>query len=92
MTYEPNVPHAMYHVSVFVIDCPRSVSCLESTTNPIYIDPYTVKPVCNDHLYNKIYYLWFFQQCVLMKTEGTNLLLLTISAFWRAPEGREVSQ
>ena len=19
----------------------------------------TVKPVCNDHLYNKIYYLWF---------------------------------
>ena len=22
---------------------------------------YTVKPVCNDHLYNKIYYLWFIQ-------------------------------
>ena len=43
---------------------------------------YTVKPVCNDHLYNKIYYLLFIQQCVLMKTEGTNLLLLTISAFW----------
>ena len=21
----------------------------------------TVKPVCNDHLYNKIYYLWFIQ-------------------------------
>ena len=42
----------------------------------------TVKPVCNDHLYNKIYYLWFIQYCVLMKTEGTNLLLLTISAFW----------
>ena len=19
----------------------------------------TVKPVCNDHLYNKVYYLWF---------------------------------
>ena len=42
----------------------------------------TVKPVCNDHLYNKIYYLWFIQQCVLMKTESTNLLLLTLSAFW----------
>ena len=22
---------------------------------------YTVKPVCNDHLYNKIYYLRFIQ-------------------------------
>ena len=21
----------------------------------------TVKPVCNDHLFNKIYYLWFIQ-------------------------------
>ena len=21
----------------------------------------TVKPVCNDHLYNNIYYLWFIQ-------------------------------
>ena len=21
----------------------------------------TVNPVCNDHLYNKIYYLWFIQ-------------------------------
>ena len=41
----------------------------------------TVKPVYNDHLYNKIYYLWFIQQCVLKKTEGTHLLLLTISAF-----------
>ena len=23
--------------------------------------PNTVKPVCNDHLYNKIYYLWSIQ-------------------------------
>ena len=23
--------------------------------------PVTVKPVCNDHLYDKIYYLWFIQ-------------------------------
>ena len=22
---------------------------------------YTVKPVCNDHLYNKMYYLWLIQ-------------------------------
>ena len=43
---------------------------------------YTVKPVCNDHLYNKIHNLWFIQECVLMKTGGTNLLLLTIYAFW----------
>ena len=42
----------------------------------------TVKPVCNDHLSDKIYYMRFIQLCVLMKTEGTNLLLLTISAFW----------
>ena len=43
---------------------------------------YIVKLVCNDHLYDKIHYLWFIQQCVLMKTEGTNLLLLIFSAFW----------
>ena len=43
---------------------------------------FTVKPVYNDHLYNKIYYLSFIQQCVSMKTENTNLLLLTMSAFW----------
>ena len=42
----------------------------------------TVKPVCNDHLYNKIYYLWFIQWCDLVMTEGTILLVLTISAFW----------
>ena len=24
----------------------------------------TVKPVCNDHLYSEIYYLWFIQLCV----------------------------
>ena len=42
----------------------------------------TVNPVCNDHFYNYIHYQRFIQQCVLMKTEGINLLLLTISAFW----------
>ena len=41
-----------------------------------------MKPVCNDHLYYEIYYLWFIQWYVLMMTEGTNLLLLPISAFW----------
>ena len=35
---------------------------------------HTVKPVCNDHLPNKMYYLCFI--------EGTNLFLPTISAFW----------
>ena len=43
---------------------------------------HTVKLVCNDHLYNEMFHMWFIQYCVLMKTEGTNLLLLTISAFW----------
>ena len=33
---------------------------------------YTVKHVCNDHLCNEIYYLWFIQLCDLMMTEGTN--------------------
>ena len=32
----------------------------------------TPNPVYNDHIYNEIYYLWFIQQCVLMKTEGTS--------------------
>ena len=40
-----------------------------------------MKPVCNDHLYDKIYDMWFIQYCVLIETEGTNLLLLTISAY-----------
>ena len=45
--------------------------CRQSTSRNVnrnwgtirYIDHYlnTVKPVCNDHLYNKIYYLWFIQ-------------------------------
>ena len=56
----------------------------------------TVKLVCNDRLYNTIYYLWFIEQCVLMKTEGTNSLLLTISRRQRSiPLGgryRQVSQ
>ena len=33
-----------------------------------------------------IYYLWFIQFCVLMKTEGINLLLLTISAYGHLDE------
>ena len=41
-----------------------------------------MKPLCSDHLCNIICYLWFIQQCVLMETEDTNSLLLTISAFW----------
>ena len=40
-----------------------------------------VKPVYNDHLYNKVYYLQFIQKYVLMKTEGTNIILVTMSAF-----------
>ena len=32
-------------------------------SDPIYsiMRAGTVKPVCNDHLYNKIYYLWLIQ-------------------------------
>ena len=29
--------------------------------SPFLHEVNTVKPVCNDHLYNKIYYLWFIQ-------------------------------
>ena len=58
----------------------------------------TVKPVCNDLLNNKIYYLWFIQSCVYIKTEDNNCLLSLSGAHlggpwpprW-APEGREVS-
>ena len=57
--------------------CPKMVS-------------YTVKPVCNDHLSNEIYYLWFIQSCVLMKTDGT-IDFLTISAFWNTSRCRDVS-
>ena len=46
----------------------------------VEILPYTVKPVCN--LYNEIYHLWVIQWCILMMIECTNLLGLTISAFW----------
>ena len=31
------------------------IRCMETGT------PSTVKPVCNDHLYNKIDYQWFIQ-------------------------------
>ena len=31
-------------------------SKVQKSRSTIYIN--TVKPVCNDHLYNKIYYLW----------------------------------
>ena len=30
-------------------------------TGRIFVEYATVKLVCNDHLYNKIYYLWFIQ-------------------------------
>ena len=48
----------------------------------------TLKPVCNDHLYDKIYNLWFIQSCVSMKTEGTNLFVPPISAFWSSRRQR----
>ena len=49
---------------------------------------YTVNPVCNDRLYNEIYYMWFMiiQWCVSMQTEGTNLLLLKIPALGNLDE------
>ena len=54
----------------------------EGTSKMRQHNPDTVNSVCNDHLYNKSYYLWFIQQCGLMITEGTNLLVLTIYAYW----------
>ena len=35
--------------------------CMEAVSLFIQFDPNTVKPVYNDHLYDKIYYLWFIQ-------------------------------
>ena len=46
---------AMYPLKAHIIDCTVANSM---ETKP---QPYTVKPVCNDHLYNKMYYLWFIQ-------------------------------
>ena len=40
---------------VFVQLIPQGSSCVD------LLDVITVKPVCNDHLYYKIYYLWFIQ-------------------------------
>ena len=51
------------------------IKCVLGHNTPVWtrgylIDPqqvnkilvsHTVKPICNDHLYNKIYYLWFIQ-------------------------------
>ena len=59
----------------------RSLEHLPVSEYPVY-QRGTVKPVCNDQLYNNIHHLWFIQQCVLMKTECINLLMWTISAFW----------
>ena len=67
-----NVTNGLKKATVQVLFCQHNVR------RRIHI----VKPVYNDHLYDKIYYLWFIQSRVLMKTEGTNLSLLTISAFW----------
>ena len=58
----------------FCISCinPPMCACAVSSAHYTYYGPgcsiwstsqelCTVKPVCNDHLYNKIYYLWFIQ-------------------------------
>ena len=61
----------------------KKICEFQTTTDvELYFFYNTVKPGWNDHLYDKIQYLWLIQWCVLMKNEGTNLLLITISAFW----------
>ena len=60
----------------------HNYECIITRHTHAKIDYHTVKPVYNDHLWNKVYYLWFIQQCVLMMTEGTHLVVLTMSAFW----------
>ena len=37
-----------YSITRNLYECPSAVTMKD-----------TVKPVCNDHLYNEIYYLWF---------------------------------
>ena len=40
----------------------KQTTQVKSKSNEMLHDVYdTVKPVCNDHLYNKTYYLWFIQ-------------------------------
>ena len=43
----------------------QTKKCLAIGTTSFAVKPIqifiTVKAVCNDHLYNKIYYLWFIQ-------------------------------
>ena len=42
----------------------NALDLLQSCSKPIILSLVnldTVKPVCNDHLYDKIYFLWFIQ-------------------------------
>ena len=54
----------MIHIFTYIVDF---FFYLESESKKIrgqvcdYIHLSTVEPVCNDHLYDKIYYLWFIQ-------------------------------
>ena len=40
--------------------CISLFPCFQSG-KPLLLNKGTVKPVCNDHLYDKINYLWFIQ-------------------------------
>ena len=45
----------------YVINYSTRLRCSNEQCTAMYEDHYTVKPACNDHLYNKIYYLWLIQ-------------------------------
>ena len=50
-------PKAVNHIKLVHQDTKQWLYWMVSNTTNLH----TVKPVCNDHLYNKIYYLWFIQ-------------------------------
>ena len=56
------IRHSTAHPLVWCIGCLLLVYNLYAKfalASSIYVN--TMKPVCNDHLYDKIYYLWFIQ-------------------------------
>ena len=51
---------------IFTKDSKDNIGVVNSASSMICSHVTTVKPVCNDHLYKIIYYLWLIQLCVVM--------------------------
>ena len=56
------VQHAVSYLSFVKLHFHTNIEMLHMLLFGVYaLESITVKPVCNDHLYNEIYYLWFIQ-------------------------------